>query len=206
MHGGTRGPALDIVLIVDDDAALCSAVQRLLRAAGIRCLSATSALQGLELLKAHGDAVGVVISDYAMPQMDGAEFLRRVRLGWPRAGRVLLTGNADLNDVSRAVNLGQVARLLLKPCTPDDLVAVVRELLALHDVGPKQLERFTPREREILACLARGDTNAEIAVRLHLTPHSARVSVNRVLAKLGVKDRTKAAVQAMAMGLGQLFP
>jgi DNA-binding NarL/FixJ family response regulator len=195
---------VDIVLIVDDDPALCAVAQRLLRAAGIRSLVATSAHEALELLKTNAANIGVVISDYAMPHMDGAEFLRRVRLGWPHAGRVLLTGNADLEDVSRAVNLGQVARVLLKPYKPAELVAVARELLAVRNLAPTvaDLDRFTPREREILTCLARGDTNAEISERLHLTPHSARVSVNRVLAKLGVKDRTKAAVQALAMGLG----
>ena len=195
---------MDTVLIVDDDPDLCRALQGLLRTVNIRCVFATSALEGLELLKTYADSIGVVISDYAMPHMNGAEFLRRVRLGWPRVGRMLLTGNADLTDLSQAVNLGQVARVLIKPCKPAELVEAARELLALSNLTPMPaaLDRFTPREREILACLARGDTNAEIAARLHLTPHSARVSVNRVLAKLGVKDRTKAAVQALAMGLG----
>jgi DNA-binding NarL/FixJ family response regulator len=195
-------------LVVDDEAHACAALQRVLHLQGLETLVATSAEEALQLLGEHGDLrIGVVISDLCMPGMDGAEFLQRVRREWPDVGRIMLTGNATLADVSRAVNMGQAVRLLLKPCHPAELVQVVHEQLDAHQrqVGRisarRQLAQFTARERDLLACLARGDSNAEIADALHLTIDSARVSVNRVLAKLGVRDRAKAAVRALAIGV-----
>src|SRR5438105_6710785 len=84
------------VLLVDDDEALLAAMTRLLRPDGVRVFTASSGDQALEFLEAEIEMVGAVISDYAMPGMNGADVLRAVRLRWPEATRVLATGNADL--------------------------------------------------------------------------------------------------------------
>jgi response regulator RpfG family c-di-GMP phosphodiesterase len=127
-------PVQGTVLLVDDDEALLAALSRLLRPDGLRVLIANSGERGLELLEAEGDVVGVVVSDYSMPSMNGADFLRTVRLRWPDATRMLATGNADLSAAANAVNEGQVARLITKPCDPDQFRELVAFALGQHQL------------------------------------------------------------------------
>jgi two-component system nitrate/nitrite response regulator NarL len=205
------GPAAAAVLVVDDDETLRAWLDLVLTHGGVRVLVASEAAEGLALMEREGDAlVGVVISDHSMPGMQGADFLIAVRQRWPRVARILLTGASDMSAAARAVNQAQVTRLLLKPCDPDELVALARELLQQHasmleaarvtDV----VRQLTPRERQVLACLARGASNAQIASDLNITPGSARIYVNRLLAKLGLPDRTKAALFAREHGVAEL--
>jgi DNA-binding NarL/FixJ family response regulator len=192
------------VLVVDDDVALCEALERLLRGARIPVHVAHDAEAGLRILEREdGEHVGVVISDHSMPGIDGAELLRIVRERWPRMARILLTGAADLAAAARAVNQAQVARLLVKPYAADELLQLVKDLLRAR-TGQTGPSAFTPREREVLRCLARGASNAEIARHMHVTPGSARIYVNRILAKLGLPDRTKAALYAREHGLADV--
>jgi response regulator RpfG family c-di-GMP phosphodiesterase len=122
----TPTPAvLGTVLLVDDDESLLAAMSRLLRPDGLRVLIAPGGERALELLEAEGDVIGVVVSDYQMPGMNGADLLRAVRLRWPDATRILSTGNADLTAAARTVNEGQVSRLITKPCDPEQFREVV---------------------------------------------------------------------------------
>jgi DNA-binding NtrC family response regulator len=126
----TQTPAGGTVLLVDDDESLLSAMSRLLRPDGLRVLTASNADRAIELLEAEGHSVGVVVSDYAMPGMTGADLLRAVRMRWPALTRILATGNADINGAARAVNEAQVARLIIKPCDPDHFREIVAAALA----------------------------------------------------------------------------
>lgn len=87
-------------------------------------LTALSGAQGLELLTQH-DSVATIISDMRMPRMDGATFLARARTIAPRAARILLTGQTDLQSAIAAVNQAQVLKFLKKPCLPPELHAAV---------------------------------------------------------------------------------
>jgi len=120
------------VLLVDDDEALLTAMNRLLRPDGLRVLTATSGEQALQVLEQHGQALGAIISDYAMPGMTGADLLRAVRLRWPDLTRVLATGNADLAAAARAVNEGQLSRLVTKPWEPEEFREIVLEAVNQH--------------------------------------------------------------------------
>src|SRR3990172_12940126 len=82
--------------------------------------TANNAQEGLEKLKNEGP-FDVIISDFRMPHMDGAEFLRRAREVDPMATRILLTGQASLEGLKSAVNDGQVHKVLLKPCSHEEL-------------------------------------------------------------------------------------
>lgn len=113
------------VLLVDDDESLLAAMSRLLRPDGVRVLIASGGDRAVELLEAEGSSIGVIVSDYAMPGMNGADLLRAVRLRWPDVTRILSTGNADLTAAARTVNEGQVSRLITKPCDPDQFREVV---------------------------------------------------------------------------------
>ena len=128
------GPAtsLPAVLAVDDEAWVLSALNRLLRNDGVRVLTATSGPEALQMLEDQALSIGVLVSDYAMPGMNGAELLHAVRLRWPDITRVLLTGNADLGAAARAVNQGQLSRLYTKPWNPDEFRQALSGALEQH--------------------------------------------------------------------------
>jgi response regulator RpfG family c-di-GMP phosphodiesterase len=109
-------------------------MSRLLRPDGVRVLIASGGERALELLEAEGTSIGVIVSDYAMPSMSGADLLRAVRLRWPDVTRILSTGNADLTAAARTVNEGQVSRLITKPCDPDQFREVVRAGLTQYQL------------------------------------------------------------------------
>jgi response regulator RpfG family c-di-GMP phosphodiesterase len=113
------------VLAVDDDPSVLAALRRLFRTDAIQLYTAPSGDEALLLMEQHADELDVVISDYMMPGMDGAELLRAARLRWPDVTRVLLTGNADLPSAARAMNEGQMSYLATKPWHPDEFRAVV---------------------------------------------------------------------------------
>lgn len=112
------------VLIVDDEPAILSSLERLLRRE-FTILLATSATTGLDLLRLH--APQIVISDQRMPGITGSDFLAQVGREQPDVVRLLLTGYADLDSVIGAINKGEVYRYLVKPWNPDELRSTVRE-------------------------------------------------------------------------------
>jgi response regulator RpfG family c-di-GMP phosphodiesterase len=151
------------VLLVDDDESLLTAMSRLLRPDGLRVLTAPSGHRAIAVLEEQGPAIGVVVSDYMMPSMNGAELLRAVRLRWPDATRILVTGNSDLSTAAHAVNEGQVARMITKPCDPDQFremigsgvaqYLLVLENRRLRDVEINQaarLEQWNQRLEELV--------------------------------------------------------
>ncbi|RYZ02358.1 MAG: response regulator [Myxococcales bacterium] len=108
---------------------------------------ATSAQAGLELLDREPSAA-VVISDMRMPGMNGSEFLARARAAHPETTRVLLTGYAEIDAATRAINEGRVFRFLVKPCPPPELLRTVEAAAELH--------RVTVSERELLESTVQG--------------------------------------------------
>jgi response regulator RpfG family c-di-GMP phosphodiesterase len=115
------------LLLVDDEASILSSLRRLFRPHNYRILLAESGAAGLELLEK--EAVDLVISDMRMPEMDGAQFLEKVRARWPGTSRILLTGYADITSTINAINKGEIYRYITKPWDDNDIVMVVREAL-----------------------------------------------------------------------------
>lgn len=124
------------VLVVDDEPHLLSGVKDILRKY-FNVYTAESAAEGLKILSATGP-FAVVISDMRMPEIDGAQFLTEVRALYESTIRILLTGQADAEAASRAVNEGGVYRFLAKPCPPDKLIEIVSE--AVEDYQAKSVE------------------------------------------------------------------
>ena len=120
------------VLCVDDEPALLTMIARVL---GVRydVTTADRPLHALELLKTE-PPFAVVLSDFEMPGLTGAEFLRAARQVVPSTVRVLFSGNADVSDAASAVNEGQVFRLLIKPFSPPALLEVVAAAVEQHRV------------------------------------------------------------------------
>jgi DNA-binding NarL/FixJ family response regulator len=165
----------------------------------------------------------VVLMDVRMPVMDGIEATRRIRAQVPCAAVLVLT-TYDLDEyVFNAIRAG-ASGYLLKDGDGDDLVdairrsaagdavmdpGVLRRLLLEFARGPapdagaiELMHRLSSREREVLALIAVGATNDDIAAQLCISRPTVKTHVGALLTKLEVRDRTQAAVIAHRAGLG----
>jgi response regulator RpfG family c-di-GMP phosphodiesterase len=126
--------AVPVILCVDDEANIVNALKRLFRPLGYRVVTAPGGQAGLDIITS--ETVDVVISDMRMPEMDGAQFLERVKAISPDTVRILLTGHADVESAVAAINKGGVRRYVSKPWNDQDL------LMAVHDaIEHKQLQQ-----------------------------------------------------------------
>ncbi|OGT03024.1 MAG: hypothetical protein A2143_05780 [Gallionellales bacterium RBG_16_57_15] len=112
------------LLLVDDEAEIVTALERLLRRDGYRILTACSAREGLEQLAKNN--VGVIISDQCMPEMTGVEFFKRVKELHPETVRIVLSDHTELQSVTDAINEGAVYKFLVKPWDDELLRAKIR--------------------------------------------------------------------------------
>ncbi len=121
-----------ILLLVDDEENITSALNRLLRRDGYTILRANSGLDGLAMLEQY--RVGVIISDQRMPVMTGTEFLSKVRERYPDTVRIVLSGYTELNSVTDAINRGAVYKFLTKPWEDDLLRSHVEEAFQRYEM------------------------------------------------------------------------
>lgn len=119
---------MSLLLIVDDDPAVLGALEFLFKDRGYIVLASDSPQKALDLLTdPKTPPVGVVVSDYRMPEMTGIEFLQKVRQISPDAKRLLLTAKSDLVSAMDAVNQGGLHRFLMKPCSHELLLEAVED-------------------------------------------------------------------------------
>ena len=203
------------VLVVDDHAVVREGLRSFL-----------DLQEGIEVVGEAGDGVAaveaaeelkpdVVLMDLVMPRLDGVGAMRELRERVPGARVIALTSFFDENRLLPVLRAG-AAGYLLKNAPPPELARAVRaahagealldpvvaarlvETLA-RDSEP--IDRLTPREREVLVLIGRGFPNKLIARELSLSEKTVKTHVGHVLAKLGVTDRTQAAVVAVRAGL-----
>jgi NarL family two-component system response regulator LiaR len=159
----------------------------------------------------------VVLMDLVMPRLDGVAAMRALGEQVPDARVIVLTSFLDDDKLLPALRAG-AAGYLLKNAEPQEVAKAVRaahagqalidpvvaarlvETLAA-DGAEDPLDRLTPREREVLVLIGRGFPNKRIAQELQLSEKTVKTHVGHVLAKLGVSDRTQAAVFAVRSGL-----
>jgi DNA-binding NarL/FixJ family response regulator len=162
----------------------------------------------------------LALLDVRMPEMDGLAATYQIKQESPRTSVLIVTTHEDPDYLLAALKAG-AAGYLLKDVTRHDLLLTIRRVLRGESVlsgeiaaralqrlaaGPAQqpgppTERLTPREREVLELIVEGHTNREIAAQLTLSVGTVKIHVEHIIAKLGVSDRTQAAVRAIEYGL-----
>jgi DNA-binding NarL/FixJ family response regulator len=150
----------------------------------------------------------VLLLDLKLPDRDGVEVLRELA-GQP-AKVLVVTSFTELTTTVPAVRAG-AAGIVYKDVSPAALAGAIRSVHAGHivlppdvaaalargDSGPRRLGQLTPREREVLAEIARGRSNREIARSLVVSEKTVKAHVSSILAKLDLADRTQAALYAV---------
>ena len=123
----------DFVLFVDDEQNILNAVKRLFISDPVTVLTATTALEGIEILKHN--PVSVIFSDNMMPGMKGIEFLKWTKTVSPDSVRILMTGYADLHAAIEAINSGEVFRFVTKPWDDMELRQTILDSIAKHKIA-----------------------------------------------------------------------
>ncbi len=213
------------VLIADDQAVVRMGFTAMLDSQPDMTVVGTAADGGQAIRMAREFRPDVVLMDIRMPVLDGIAATGALRqeagTSGSEAPRVLVLTTFDLDDyVYDALRAG-ASGFLLKDATPEEILAAVRvigagEALLAPSVtrrliaefasrkmlaAPPELDRLTPREREVLLHIAAGLTNAEIAARLCLAEQTVKSHVSAVLFKLELRDRVQAVILAYESGL-----
>jgi len=192
---------------------------------GIELLATASDGQEALTLTAEHDP-DVVLMDLRMPRMDGIEATNRLRESHPEVRVIALTTYADDESVLGALRAG-ARGYLTKDASSQDIRAAILTVAAgdaaldpavqchvvaalagdgahatpVADRAPELPDDLTPREAEVLALIAEGLTNAEIAERLVVSPTTIKSHINHLFAKAGLRDRTQAVNYAYRTGI-----
>lgn len=168
----------------------------------------------------------IILMDVNMPVVDGLEVTRRLRMNLPRTAVIVLSAYDDDEQLFQSIKVGASA-YFPKDVHPDDLAAGIRRvgkgeyiindsLLSRPLLAARVLQQFrqmasgsevepffaplSPREMEILECIAKGSSNKEIARELKISDQTVKNHITSILRKLNVNDRTEAAVYALRHG------
>ncbi|OZD72919.1 response regulator [Rhodococcoides fascians] len=211
------------VMVVDDDALVRLGLSDLL-GDGPDVEVVAQAADGLEAIeKALAVRVDVALVDVRMPRMDGIAVIPRLR-ALPHPPRIITLTTFDLDEYVYSAIAAGADGFMLKDTAPAEIVRAVHIVAAgsaiLHPAAARALidryhtvsqvdrvdaalliDKLTPRERDVLELLARGDTNADIAVQLGMRESTVKSHVSRILTALLVTNRVQAALVARDAGL-----
>jgi NarL family two-component system response regulator LiaR len=213
------------ILIADDHAVVREGLRAFLELQdGLEVVG--EAADGEEALaEAERLAPDVILMDLVMPRLDGVRAMQALRRTAPECRVIVLTSFLDDERLLPALEAG-AAGYLLKDVEPAELARAIRAAYAGEaliapaaaarllraisgraDAAPQPpRDQLTAREREVLELIARGFANKRIALELGISEKTVKAHVGRVLAKLGVSDRTQAAVLAVREGLVAVAP
>ena len=207
------------VVLVDDDAMVRTGLRLILSAAPDLEVVGEAADGSAASVVVRRERPDVVLLDVRMPGVDGLTAARDLLADAAAPWRVVMLTTFDLDEYVYAALAAGASGFLLKDVPPERLVAAVRQVhdgdvLLAPDItrrlvaryaqprgGPDPLAPLTHRERDVLALIARGLSNVEIASALHLGEATVKTHVGRILAKLDLRDRAQAVVAAYEAGL-----
>jgi DNA-binding NarL/FixJ family response regulator len=195
------------VLIVDDHPVVRQGLRALLEVQDDMTVAGEAGDGPAAISLAESLRPDIVLLDLKLPGMDGVAVLRPLRAAGLRV--LVLTSATEPSAAAAAVRAG-AAGVVYKDIDPAALVRAIRSvhdgnvLLAPEAIGSlirgSRADTLTAREREVLAGIADGKSNREIARLLRVSEKTVKAHVSAVLAKLGVQDRTQAAVYAVRHG------
>jgi len=161
----------------------------------------------------------IVLMDLSMPLLDGIEATKELKKQAPHIQVMILTSFSDQDHVIPALEAG-ASGYQLKESDPDELVTAIRKLMnGENQLHPKVtthlltrltkssekkvnfIDHLTKREKDVLKEIAKGKSNKEIGAALHITEKTVKTHVSNILSKLGVQDRTQAALYAVQHGI-----
>ena len=212
------------LLLVDDHTLVRKGIATVLqqRFPEAEVLEAEGADDAVDRLK--GDQVDIALVDVRMPTRDGLELLKEIKSSWPKVRVIMLTSFDHARYVKAALAEGADG-YMLKDASPEDLDQAIRVAMAgggnvlsaramralFEDEGgsvdedgemQKRPENLTRRELDILALLSEGRSNRDISRHLFLSEKTVKAHLAAVFRKLGVTNRTQAAMAAVGMGMG----
>ncbi|MEX1262813.1 MAG: response regulator transcription factor [Actinomycetota bacterium] len=213
------------ILVVDDHALVRRGMSYVVKEGfpEAEVVEAESATVALEALRADAN-VDIALVDVRMPDLDGLELLRAIKAEWAGIPVIMLSTYENAPYVKRALSDG-ASGYLLKDATPEDLSQAINvamsgsgnvlsprviqnlfddQLGGSSENGRRNEYSLTQRENDILARLAEGRSNREIAQSLFLSEKTVKAHLASVFRKLGVTNRTQAAMMAVQMGVGPI--
>jgi len=196
------------VLLADDHALVRRGFRRMLEdEADIEVIGEAS--NGIETVSlAMERRPNVVVMDYAMPELDGVQATAEIKHKAPDCAVLMLSMHADENYVRNALDAG-ARGYLLKNAIEVDLAAAIREVAAGRTYGltaappasDAELDKLTPRERQILQLIAQGHSNKEIAALLGLSPNTVSAHRANLMEALGIHKTAELVLYAIRKGL-----
>ncbi len=212
------------ILIVDDHALVRRGMSYVVKEGfpDADVVESESSAAALECLHT-GTKVDLALVDVRMPDLDGLELLRAIKAEWSEMPVIMLSTYENAPYVKRALSDG-AAGYLLKDATPEDLSQAINVAMSGsgnvlsprviqnlfedqqaggdHHNGRRNEYSLTQRENDILALLSEGRSNRDIAGALFLSEKTVKAHLAAIFRKLGVTNRTQAAMMAVQMGVG----
>ena len=209
------------LMLADDHRMLREGLSRSMSEHGFDVVG--EARDGVEAVNmAYSLTPDVVLMDVSMPEMDGVEACRQVRLAVPGTKVVMLTMHADQDVLANAIRAGACG-YLVKDCSTEEIAEAVRmasngdtalspQLAASMldevrklDMAPTREDRVvTKREEEVLQLIADGCSTSEVAEQMYISQKTVKNHLASIYQKLDARDRTQAVLQAVRMGIVSL--
>jgi len=190
------------IFVVDDEPKVCQAICETLEESGAKVTCFNSAAECLEQLR--GKKCDLLITDLRMPQMDGFELLKKVRVLAPWLPVLVITGYGDVPMAVKTIKAGAVD-FIEKPLVKDDFLRRVNLLLEQSMLlNPYTGTSLTKAESHILQLIVNGKSNRQIADLLHRSVRTIEVHRSRIMDKLGAENLIDLFKKAATMGLIEL--
>jgi FixJ family two-component response regulator len=209
----TRDPRHSTVFLVDDDASVRRALVRLLKSAGYEVKAFASAREFLEDSRADGDAPACLVLDVRLPGLSGMDLQSELQKRDAILPIIFITGHGDVPTSVKAMKAGAVD-FLSKPVQEAALLGAIEQALsrAARDYAERldredirrRMDHLTPREREVMALVARGLLNKQIAFELGTVEKTIKVHRARMMEKMQVSSLAELVRITERVGVGKM--